>query len=112
VLVKCYAFLFWVTCRLACAMLTFARCLLAPFQPLCTAFVSQTCIWLRQTTSLGLHEVPRVYFPQRPGNRVTLYHDSVCTPGPVPGISLASGGLYSESSCWDDVYAAIQQAKR
>ncbi|WIA08753.1 hypothetical protein OEZ85_008176 [Tetradesmus obliquus] len=65
-----------------------------------------------ESASLGLHEVPRVYFPQRPGNKVTLYHDSVCTPGPVPGIALAGGGLYSESSCWDDVYAAIQQAKR
>jgi hypothetical protein len=67
---------------------------------------------MHQTASLGLHEVPRVYFPQRPGNKVTLYHDAVCTPGPVPGITLANGGLYSESSCWDDVYAAIQQAKR
>lgn len=48
----------------------------------------------------------------RDGNRVTLYHDSVCTPGPVKGITLASGGLYSESSCWDDIYAAIKAAKR
>eukprot|EP00882_Tetradesmus_deserticola_P025421 GHRQ01027922.1.p1 GENE.GHRQ01027922.1~~GHRQ01027922.1.p1 ORF type:complete len:406 (+),score=151.50 GHRQ01027922.1:296-1513(+) len=63
-------------------------------------------------SELRPNEVPRIYFPQRPGNKVTLYHDAVCTPGPVPGISLAGGGLYSESSCWDDIYVAIQQAER
>jgi phospholipase D1/2 len=59
-----------------------------------------------------VNEVPHTYFPQRSGNKVTLYHDAVCTPGPVDGIQLASGGLYSESSCWDDIYDAIKAAKR
>lgn len=63
-------------------------------------------------TATAVNEVPNTYFPLRNGNRVTLYHDSVCTPGPVQGIALASGGLYSESSCWDDVYASIKAAKR
>jgi hypothetical protein len=67
---------------------------------------------LQDTSELQNNEVPRVYFPQRPGNKVTLYHDAVCTPGPVPGITLANGGLYSESSCWDDIYVAVQQAER
>jgi hypothetical protein len=67
---------------------------------------------LQDTSELQPNEVPRVYFPQRPGNKVTLYHDAVCTPGPVPGITLANGGLYSESSCWDDIYVAVQQAER
>jgi hypothetical protein len=48
----------------------------------------------------------------RPGNRVTLYHDSTCAPGPVEGIRLAGGGLFSESSCWDDIYDAIMEADR
>jgi hypothetical protein len=48
----------------------------------------------------------------RPGNRITLYHDSTCVPGHVEGISLAGGGLYSEHSCWDDLYDAIMQADR
>lgn len=56
-------------------------------------------------------EVPRTYFPLRPGNRVTLYHDAVATPGPVPDIPLADGSCYDESSCWDDIYDAIAQAK-
>lgn len=56
--------------------------------------------------------VPHVYFPLRGGNRVTLYHDAMCTPGPVEGIALDGGGLYSESSCWDDMHAAISEAKR
>eukprot|EP00879_Flechtneria_rotunda_P013406 GHRR01013996.1.p1 GENE.GHRR01013996.1~~GHRR01013996.1.p1 ORF type:complete len:724 (+),score=209.94 GHRR01013996.1:247-2418(+) len=57
-------------------------------------------------------EVPRAYFPLRPGNKVTLYHDAVCTPGPVEGAKLRGGGLYSDSCCWDDIYKALQQAKR
>jgi phospholipase D1/2 len=57
-------------------------------------------------------EVPRTYFPLRPGGRVTLYHDAVCKPGPVDGIPLSGGGLYSESCCWDDMYQAIQEARR
>lgn len=61
---------------------------------------------------LVLVQVPRTYFPMRPGNRITLYHDSTCVPGPVEGISLAGGGLYSEHSCWDDLYDAIMQADR
>lgn len=48
----------------------------------------------------------------RRGNRITLYHDAVATPGPVEGIQLAGGKAYHESSCWDDMYEAILQAKR
>lgn len=67
---------------------------------------------LQDTAGHRPGEVPRTYFPMRSGNKVTLYHDAVCTPGPVPGITLAGGGLFSESSCWDDMYDAILQAKR
>eukprot|EP00878_Enallax_costatus_P010831 GHUV01011310.1.p1 GENE.GHUV01011310.1~~GHUV01011310.1.p1 ORF type:complete len:894 (+),score=260.77 GHUV01011310.1:345-3026(+) len=56
-------------------------------------------------------EVPRTYFPLRRGNRITLYHDAVATPGPVPDIPLADGSCYNESSCWDDMYDSISQAK-
>jgi hypothetical protein len=78
------------------------------------AFITVLCVvtCLQDGSGLQPNEVPRVYFPSRPGNKVTLYHDAVCTPGPVPGITLASGGLYSESSCWDDIYVAIQKAER
>jgi len=58
------------------------------------------------------YEVPRTYFPLRDGNRVTLYHDSVCNPGPVEGVKLADGQLFQENSCWDDVIDAIDQAQR
>jgi len=67
---------------------------------------------LQAKSGAAVNEVPQTYFPLRPGNKVTLYHDSVCTPGPGKGITLAGGGLYSESSCWDDVYDAIMAAKR
>lgn len=58
------------------------------------------------------NEVPRTYFPLRGGNKVTLYHDAVCTPGPVQGVTLGNGSLYSEGSCWDDIYDAIREAQR
>eukprot|EP00775_Hariotina_reticulata_P006308 gene6308-6543_t len=58
------------------------------------------------------YEVPRTYFPLRDGNRVTLYHDSVCQPGPVDGVKLADGQLFQENSCWDDVIDAIDEAER
>jgi hypothetical protein len=45
-------------------------------------------------------EVPRVYFPMRSGNKVTLYHDAHQTPGPVKDIVLANGRPFQEASCW------------
>jgi hypothetical protein len=37
-------------------------------------------------------EVPRTYFPQRRGNRVTLYHDAWQPIGPVPDVRGGGGG--------------------
>jgi hypothetical protein len=45
-------------------------------------------------------EVPRVYFPMRAGNRVTLYHDAFQPPGPVADIQLSGGRPYREAACW------------
>jgi hypothetical protein len=79
-----------------------------------------TCAWCPRCSPHAVHallllllpQVAHTYFPLRGGNKVTLYHDSTCVPGPVDGIKLAGGGLYSESSCWDDVYAAIMGAQK
>ncbi|GBF94843.1 phospholipase D gamma [Raphidocelis subcapitata] len=71
-----------------------------------------------QQAELALHpnllrdEVPRVYFPMRAGNRVTLYHDAHQNPGPVRDILLGNGSPFCESSCWDDVYHALTSARR
>jgi hypothetical protein len=93
--------------RLCCGLLD--RCM---FPKPCGLTQTHHSNALQDISGSHPNEVPRVYFPLRPGNKVTLYHDAVCTPGPVPGIALASGGLYSESSCWDDIYVAVQQAER
>lgn len=56
-------------------------------------------------------EVPRVYFPQRAGNKVSLYRDAHQTPGPVADIPLGDGSPFREASCWEDIYTAICEAK-
>jgi hypothetical protein len=58
------------------------------------------------------HHIPHSYFPLRHDNRVTLYHDAACTPGPVPGVVLQDGQQYVEHSCWHDLYTAIMAAER
>lgn len=44
-------------------------------------------------------EVPRVYFPMRAGNRVTLYHDAHQTKGPVRDVSTQAGAVGARLSC-------------
>jgi hypothetical protein len=105
--VMCYA-ASGVSVADVCQQLPTAALDAAPGNP-CTRYIA--C--MHSHTPAGcLHQVPRTYFPMRPGNRVTLYHDSTCVPGPVEGIRLAGGGLFSESSCWDDIYDAIMEADR
>ena len=48
----------------------------------------------------------------RVGCDVRLYHDAHQTPGPVPDVLLGDGQPYMEHSCWDEVYAAIEGARR
>jgi hypothetical protein len=65
--------------------------------------------------------LPRAYFPPRRGCHVTLYHDACYPPArrspqgsvALPDVPVAGalGGLYTERSCWDDLYAAIAGAK-
>ncbi len=56
--------------------------------------------------------VPHTFFPMRQGNAVRLYNDAHNPhAGPNPKIPLATGAMYEEKSCWDDLYADLQAAK-
>lgn len=57
-------------------------------------------------------EVPRTYFPQRRGNRVTLYHDAWQPIGPVPDVLLGSGQPYEEAAAWTDMYNSFMAAEK
>jgi phosphatidylserine/phosphatidylglycerophosphate/cardiolipin synthase-like enzyme len=73
------------------------------------------------SSALGGPALPRAYFPPRRGCHVTLYHDACYPPArldpkgsvPLPDVPVdgALGGLYTERSCWDDLYSAINGAK-
>lgn len=54
--------------------------------------------------------VPSVYFRRSHGNLIRLYHDAHCLPGafePTP----CHTGLFCPHSAWDDIAAAIENAK-
>ncbi|GBG85073.1 hypothetical protein CBR_g39537 [Chara braunii] len=56
--------------------------------------------------------VPGTYFPLRRGCRVTLYQDAHVADGALPeSIRLDGGRMYTHGRCWEDICAAIQDAK-
>ncbi|KAF6993066.1 hypothetical protein CFC21_010006 [Triticum aestivum] len=59
----------------------------------------------------GSFGVPRTFFSQRPGCRVTLYQDAHASEEFEPKIQLDGGGLYKPGHCWEDLYDAISNAR-
>ncbi|VAH12735.1 unnamed protein product [Triticum turgidum subsp. durum] len=59
----------------------------------------------------GRFGVPRTFFSQRPGCRVTLYQDAHASEEFEPKIELDGGGLYKPGHCWEDLYDAISNAR-
>jgi phospholipase D1/2 len=57
--------------------------------------------------------VPKTFFKQQQGCRVTLYQDAHVPDAfkPEPAIQLAGGRTYEPPRCWEDVYDAIAGAK-
>ncbi|KAL5538519.1 hypothetical protein UlMin_045122 [Ulmus minor] len=51
------------------------------------------------------------YFPQRKGGQVTLYQDAHAHDCGLPNFELDNGLEYKQSSCWDDIFDAISQAR-
>jgi phospholipase D1/2 len=56
--------------------------------------------------------VPRTFFEQRRGNRVRLYGDAHVADGFAPRVTLAGSRLYEPRRCWEDVFQAINNARR
>lgn len=56
--------------------------------------------------------VPGTYFPLRRAGNVTLYQDAHGHDGCLPKLRLDGGQHFKHSSCWQDIYDAISQARR
>ncbi|KAJ4712931.1 Phospholipase D [Melia azedarach] len=56
--------------------------------------------------------IPGTYFPLRRGGKVTLYQDAHAHGGCLPDLKLDGGAQFKHSSCWQDIYDAISQARR
>ncbi|PUZ45525.1 hypothetical protein GQ55_8G230700 [Panicum hallii var. hallii] len=55
--------------------------------------------------------VPRTFFKQRQGCRLTLYQDAHVPDAFRPGVQLAGGRAYEPRRCWEDLYDAISDAR-
>ncbi|KAL3745429.1 hypothetical protein ACJRO7_014521 [Eucalyptus globulus] len=67
--------------------------------------------WSRGIISPTFEGVPRTFFPQRRGCRVTLYQDAHVADHFSPRIPLSRGGWYKPHRCWEDIFDAIDNAK-
>ncbi|KAJ6330016.1 hypothetical protein OIU76_008778 [Salix suchowensis] len=73
--------------------------------------VKQDRRWSQGIKSPQYEGVPRVFFNQRRGCRVTLYQDAHVPGNFSPKINLAGGKLYEVHRCWEDIFDAISNAK-
>ncbi|KAM0894632.1 hypothetical protein ACQ4PT_024332 [Festuca glaucescens] len=73
--------------------------------------ISKDHSWGRGIRS-GKHPgVPYTFFSQRQGCKVTLYQDAHVPDGFIPRIPLDDGRYYEPHRCWEDIFAAISNAK-
>ncbi|CAL4914730.1 unnamed protein product [Urochloa decumbens] len=56
--------------------------------------------------------VPRTFYEQRRGCRVRLYQDAHVADGFAPRVTLAGGRTYEPRRCWEDVFEAINNARK
>ncbi|XP_027356581.1 phospholipase D alpha 1-like [Abrus precatorius] len=66
--------------------------------------------WSRGIRTPWFEGVPHTFFRQKTGCEVTLYQDAHVSDRHVPWIPI-SGGNYEHRKCWEDIYAAIMDAK-
>ncbi|MED6133693.1 hypothetical protein PIB30_030552 [Stylosanthes scabra] len=55
--------------------------------------------------------VPRTFFDQRQGCKVTLYQDAHVLHGGLPWIAVSGGKYYEHARCWEDIYDSMMNAK-
>ncbi|KAF0921473.1 hypothetical protein E2562_007013 [Oryza meyeriana var. granulata] len=68
--------------------------------------------WGAGVGSAAYPGVPSTFFPQRRGCRVRLYQDAHIADGFAPRIQLAGRRFYEPRRCWEDVFDAINNARR
>ncbi|KAI4316323.1 hypothetical protein L6164_024313 [Bauhinia variegata] len=67
--------------------------------------------WSKGISSQEFLGVPRTFFNQRRGCKVTLYQDAHLTNDFLPFIPLSGGKDYKPSRCWEDIFTTIMNAK-
>ncbi|RCV11706.1 hypothetical protein SETIT_2G207900v2 [Setaria italica] len=60
----------------------------------------------------GFAGLKPAFFPERTGCRVTLYQNAHLSDAFDPGVRLAGGRAYRPARLWEDLYAAIRDARR
>lgn len=55
--------------------------------------------------------VPRTFFTQKSGCKVTLYQDAHVLDDYLPRISMSERRFYEASRCWEDIFNAISNAR-
>ncbi|KAF6982928.1 hypothetical protein CFC21_001249 [Triticum aestivum] len=73
--------------------------------------ISKDRAWGRGIRSGKNPGVPYTFFSQRQGCKVTLYQDAHIPDGFIPRIPLDDGRCYEPHRCWEDIFAAISNAK-
>mmetsp|Transcript_35181 Transcript_35181/g.139770 ORF Transcript_35181/g.139770 Transcript_35181/m.139770 type:complete len:456 (-) Transcript_35181:1310-2677(-) len=57
-------------------------------------------------------EVKKTYFPMRKNCKVKMYQDAIVYEGQLPQAPLSNGNLYSNGSCWEELYQALGRAEK
>ncbi|KAA8521568.1 hypothetical protein F0562_012241 [Nyssa sinensis] len=73
--------------------------------------VTQDSNWSQGIRSAAFEGVPRTFFKQRQGCKVSLYQDAYVSDVPIPKINLSGRKTYEPHRCWEDIFDAITNAK-
>ncbi|KAK9946009.1 hypothetical protein M0R45_011493 [Rubus argutus] len=67
--------------------------------------------WSQGLRSPNYEGVPRTFFNQRQGCKVTLYQDSHVLDDFMPVILMSTGKFHQPRRCWEDIFDAITDAR-
>ncbi|KAI9118112.1 hypothetical protein K1719_010444 [Acacia pycnantha] len=73
--------------------------------------VTKDVTWSQGIKSPRYAGVPRTFFTQKVGCKVTLYQDAHVPNAYLPRIRLSEGRYYEPSRCWEDIFNAITNAR-
>lgn len=73
--------------------------------------INQDIHWSKGINVPNFEGVPRTFFRQRQGCRVTLYQDAHIPNNYFPPIELSGGEIYKPQRCWEDIFDAINNAR-